>query len=103
MIELRTHDSVLTFALLILLFYLSSFKFYKLLTFMENTFQLNEFNDVDFGDDSLTVDPTPRSSVSTSTKGTPDEHVNVVSPVVVEYRDGASGEGGSAAFQKKEM
>jgi hypothetical protein len=53
------------------------------------------------GDDSLTADPTPASGVSVSTEGTLDEHVNMVSPVVVESRDGAGGEGGSAAFQKK--
>jgi hypothetical protein len=86
---------------------------------MESTFQLNEINDVDLGDDLLTADPTLRSDVSASTECTPDEHINLVSPVVVESRDGdgdvvvqsgtGSGfragvrdEGGSAAFQKKE-
>ena len=67
---------------------------------MENTIQLNEINEVDLGDDSLIANPTPRSNVAASTECTLDE------PVVVEYRDwdgvGAWGEGGSAAFQKKE-
>ncbi|XP_059429198.1 zinc finger BED domain-containing protein RICESLEEPER 2-like [Corylus avellana] len=81
---------------------------------MENTFQFNAFNDVDLGDDSLTADPTSRSGVSTSTECTPDEHVNLLSPVVVESGDGAgdgdgdgagaraAGEGVSVAFQRKE-
>ncbi|XP_059436870.1 zinc finger BED domain-containing protein RICESLEEPER 2-like [Corylus avellana] len=83
---------------------------------MDNTFQLNKFNDVDLGDDSLTIDPTPGSGVSASTECTLDGHVNLVSPVVVESRDdagardgdgaeaegGAGVEGGSAAFQRKE-
>jgi hypothetical protein len=45
---------------------------------MENTIQLNEINEVDLGDDTLTADPTPGSSVAASTECTPDE------PVVVE-------------------
>ena len=73
---------------------------------MKNTFQLNEFNDVDLGDDSLTADTTPGSGLSTSTEGTPDEYVSLVSPVFVESGDGdgagVGGEGGSAVFQKKE-
>jgi hypothetical protein len=55
---------------------------------MKNTFQFNEINDIDLGDDSLTADPTPGSGVSTSTECTPDEHVNIVSPLVVEFGDG---------------
>jgi hypothetical protein len=54
---------------------------------MKNTFQFNEINGVDLGDDSLTANPTPGSGVSTSTKCTLDEHVNIVSPVVVESGD----------------
>ncbi|XP_059435493.1 zinc finger BED domain-containing protein RICESLEEPER 2-like [Corylus avellana] len=57
-------------------------------SFMENTFQLNAFNDVNLGDDSLTANPTPGYGVSASTECTPDEHVNLVSPVVVESGDG---------------
>jgi hypothetical protein len=84
-------------------------KFNKLLTIMENTFQLNEINDVDLGNDSLTANPTPGSGVSASTECTPDEYVNMISHVVVESRDedvvvqsGAGtrvgGEGGSTVF-----
>ena len=74
---------------------------------MENTIHLNEINEVDLGDDTLTADPTPKSGVAASTECTPDE------PVVVESRDGdgvgarsmagagAGGEGGFAAFQQK--
>jgi hypothetical protein len=86
---------------------------------MENAFQLNEINDVDLGDDSLTAEPTLGSGVFASTECTPDEHVNLVSLVVVESRDGdgdvvvqfgvgsgsgagVGGEGRFAAFQKKE-
>ena len=51
---------------------------------MQNTFQLNEINGVD----SLITDLTPGSGVSASTERTLDEHVNQVSPVVVEFGDG---------------
>ncbi|XP_059429199.1 zinc finger BED domain-containing protein RICESLEEPER 2-like [Corylus avellana] len=67
---------------------------------MENTFQLNEFNDVDLGDDSLTADPTLGFGVSSSTKCTPDEHVNLVSPVVVESGDGDGAGAGVGAEGK---
>ena len=87
---------------------------------MENTIQLNEINEVDLGDDTLTADLTPGSGVATSTECTPNK------PVVVEFGfgdgDGAGSmsmsvvgvgsvskagvgvgaEGGSAAFRKKE-
>ena len=75
---------------------------------MENTIQLNEINEVDLGDDSLTAHPTPGSGVATSMECTPDE------PVVVESGDGdgdrdragsvfgVGGEVGFAVFQKKE-
>jgi hypothetical protein len=90
-----------------MLFYYQVFKFYKLLIVKENTFQLNEFNNVDLGDDLLIADPTLGSGVPTSTEGTLDEYVNLVSPVVVEFGDrdgvgvGAGGEGESAVFEKK--
>jgi hypothetical protein len=74
---------------------------------MENTIEINE---VDLGDDTLTADPIHGSSVAASSECTPIE------PVVVESESesgagagagdesvsGAGGEGGSAAFQKKE-
>jgi hypothetical protein len=87
---------------------------------MENTIEINEINEVDLGDDTLTADPTHESVVAASSECTPVEHV------VIEFesesgagdgdgagaRDesvsvsvsgaGAGGEGGSAAFQKKE-
>jgi hypothetical protein len=71
---------------------------------MENTIQLNEINEVDLGDDTLTADPTSGSAMAASTEYMPDE------PVVVESGDGdgvvsvsgAGGEGGSAALKKKE-
>jgi hypothetical protein len=69
-------------------------------------------------DDSLTADPTLGSGVSASIECTPNEHVNLVSPVVVESGDGdvvhsgagagsgsrarVGGEGESATFQKEE-
>ena len=55
---------------------------------MDNTFELNEINDVDLGDDSLTAYPTLGSSVSARIECTPYEHVNLVCPVVVESGDG---------------
>jgi hypothetical protein len=88
--------------------------FYKLIIVMENTIELNEINEVDLGDNTLTVDPTPGSGVAAtaSTECTPDE------PVVVESESGdgdgarsvsgagagagAGAEGRFAAFQKKE-
>jgi hypothetical protein len=71
---------------------------------MENTIQLNEINEVDLGDDTLTANPTSGSAMAASTEYMPDE------PVVVESGDGdgvvsvsgAGGEGGSAALKKKE-
>jgi hypothetical protein len=85
---------------------------------MENTIELNEINEVGLGDDTLAADPTHGSGVAASSQCTPDE------PVVVESEsesgdgdgdgDGAGsvsgsgagagvrGEGGAAAFQKKE-
>jgi hypothetical protein len=105
----------LLFDCLFCYFIYRALKFNKLLTVMENAFQLNEINDVDLGDDSLIADPTPGSGVSASTKCTPNEHVNLVSLFVVESEDGdrdvvvqfgarsgVGGEGGSATFQKKE-
>jgi hypothetical protein len=89
---------------------------------MENTIELNEINEVDLGDNTLTVDPTPRSGVAGRTECTLDELVVVesesgdgdgdgdgvrsVSGFVSGARAGtvararAGGEGGSAAFQK---
>jgi hypothetical protein len=69
-------------------FIYQALKFIKLLTVMKNTFQFNEINDIDLGDDSLTADPTLGFSVFASTECTPDEHVNIVSPLVVEFGDG---------------
>jgi hypothetical protein len=91
---------------------------------MENSIQLNEINEVDLSDETLTTDLTPGSGVAASIECT------LVKPVVVESkfgdgdgagsgamsmsgagagivagaraRVGAGGEGGSAAFQKKE-
>jgi hypothetical protein len=73
---------------------------------MKNTIQLNEINEVDLGDDTLTADPTSGSAMAASTEYMPDE------PVVVESGDGdgdgvvsvsgAGGEGGSAALKNKE-
>ena len=62
------------------------------------------------GDDTLTADPTPGSGVAASTKCTPIEPVLVesgardgaVSVTMSVFGSGAGGEGGSAAFQKKE-
>jgi hypothetical protein len=77
---------------------------------MENTIQLNEINEVDLGDDTLTTSLTPGSGVAASIECTLDEPVVVKS----EFGDGdragsvsgagtrARGEGGSATFQKKE-
>ena len=50
---LSVYDYDLFLWLLILSFFLISFKFYKLLIVMENTIQLNEINEVDLGDDTL--------------------------------------------------
>jgi hypothetical protein len=87
---------------------------------MENTIEINEINEVDLGDDTLTADPTSGFGVATSTECTPDEPVVVKSESEFESgsrdgdRDGAGSrsvsgagarggeEGGSAAFQKKE-
>jgi hypothetical protein len=67
-----------------------------------------------WGDDTLTVDPTLGSSVAASSECTPDEPVVVVSEFESGDGDGdgvgsgagsvsgAGGEGGVAAFQKKE-
>jgi hypothetical protein len=86
---------------------------------MENTIEINE---VDLGDDTLTVDPTPGSGVAASTECTPDEPVVVESEFESGSRDGdgdgarsrsvsvamagagagGGGEGGSTAFQKNE-
>jgi hypothetical protein len=98
--------------------------FYKLITVMENTIELNEMIEVELGDDTLTVDPTPGSGVAASSECTPKEPVVVESESEFGDGDGAvsgagsrsvsgvgaragaeSGvgvEGGSAAFQKKE-
>jgi hypothetical protein len=98
--------------------------FYKLITVMENTIELNEIIEVEFGDDTLTVDPTPGSGVAATSECTPNEPVVVESKSESEFGDGdgvgsvsgvgsgyvsragagAGGgvEGGSAAFQKKE-
>jgi hypothetical protein len=46
---------------------------------MENTIELNEINEVDLGDNTLTVDPTPRSGVAGRTECTLDELVVVES------------------------
>jgi hypothetical protein len=46
---------------------------------MENTIELNEINEVDLGDNTFTVDPTPRSGVAVSTECTLDELVVVES------------------------
>jgi hypothetical protein len=86
--------------------------FYKLITVMENTIELNEINEVDLGDDTPTADPTPGSSVA----ATASTECTLVELIVVESESesgdgdgagsgsvsGAGGEGGSAAFQKKE-
>ena len=87
---------------------------------MENTIELNEINEVDLGDDTLTADLTLGSGVTASTECTPNEPVvvesesgdgsvsgavlGVVSGVGVGSRimAGVGGESGSAAFQKKE-
>ena len=77
---------------------------------MENTIELNEINDVDLGDDTLTADLTLGSGVAASTDCTPDELVVVESEsgdgngdgVGSVSRAGVRGECGSAAFQKKE-
>jgi hypothetical protein len=99
--------------------------FYKLITVMENTIELNEIIEVEFGDDTLTADPIPGSGVATTSECTPNELVVVESKSESESGDGdgvgsvsgagvgsgsvsragAAGggvEGGSAAFQKKE-
>jgi hypothetical protein len=52
---------------------------------MENTIEINE---VDLGDDTLTVDPTPGSGVAASTECTPDEPVVVESEFESGSRDG---------------
>jgi hypothetical protein len=80
---------------------------------MENTIQLNEINEVDLGDDILIADHILGSGVASST---PDELVVVESMDGDKEGDGdgtgsmsgagaegrAGGEGGFAAFQKKE-
>jgi hypothetical protein len=63
--------------------------FYKLITVMENTIELNEMIEVELGDDTLTADPTPGSGVAASSECTPKE------PVVVES-ESKSGDGDGA-------
>jgi hypothetical protein len=100
--------------------------FYKLITVMENTIELNEIIEVELGDETLTADPIPGSGVAASSECTPNEPIVVesesesgdgdgvgsragagsgyVSRAGAEAGVGVGGgvEGGSAAFQKKE-
>jgi hypothetical protein len=64
---------------------------------MENTIQLNEINEVDLGDDTLTADPTPRSGVAVSTECTLDEHIVVESGDGDGDGDGSVSRGGARA------
>jgi hypothetical protein len=67
---------------------------------MENTIELNEINEIDLGDDALTVDPTPGSGVAASIECMPDELVVVESESESKSGDGVGSVSGAVSVSE---